>query len=59
MPQGQSLNIIGKFWMKKIVSALEECEKLKTTSLVRSDCKHIFGDYMNDHGSESLSLNID
>jgi hypothetical protein len=31
--------------MKKIVSALEECEKLKKMSLVRSDQKRIFGDY--------------
>jgi hypothetical protein len=31
--------------MKKIVSALNKCEKLKKMSLVRSDQKHIFGDY--------------
>jgi hypothetical protein len=31
--------------MEKIFSALEECSKMKRTSLVRSDCKHIFGDY--------------
>ncbi len=34
-----------KKWMKKIFSALEKCEKLKKTSLVRSDQKHFFGDY--------------
>jgi hypothetical protein len=31
--------------MEKIFSALEECSKMKRTSLVRSDQKRIFGDY--------------
>jgi hypothetical protein len=31
--------------MKDIVCALEECEKLKKTSVTRSDGKRIFGDY--------------
>jgi hypothetical protein len=31
--------------MKKIFSALEQCSKLKKTSLVRSDRKRVFGDY--------------
>ncbi len=30
--------------MKHIVCALEECEKLKKTSVTRSDLKRIFGD---------------
>ncbi len=32
--------------MKDIVAALEECERLKKTPLIRSDHKHIFGDYV-------------
>jgi hypothetical protein len=31
--------------MKDIVAALEECERLKKTPLIRSDRKRIFGDY--------------
>ena len=45
MPRQQSLDIVGQFSMKDIVFALEECEKLKKTSLRRSDNKRVFGDY--------------
>ena len=31
--------------MKEIISALEECQKLKKTSLVRSDRKYIFAKF--------------
>jgi hypothetical protein len=31
--------------MKDIVAALEECERLKKTPLIRSDRKRIFEDY--------------
>ncbi len=30
--------------MKDIVAALKECERLKKTPLIRSDCKRIFRD---------------
>ena len=45
MPQQKSLDIIGQITMSDIVCALEECEKLQKTSLMRSDSKRIFGDY--------------
>ena len=40
-----SLNILRQNGTEKIFSALEECSKMKRTSLVRSDRKRIFGDY--------------
>ncbi len=45
LPQRQSLDAIQNFLMKEIFCALEECEKLKKTFLVRSDQKRIFADY--------------
>jgi hypothetical protein len=45
LPRQQSLNIIGKFSMNEIVIALEQCEKLKKSSLQRSKKKCVFGDY--------------
>ena len=45
LPRQQSLDICGQVSMKDIVFALEECEKLKKTSLRRSDNKRVFGDY--------------
>jgi hypothetical protein len=45
LPRQMSLNILRQNGMEKIFSALEECSKMKRTSLVRSDCKRIFGDY--------------
>ena len=45
LPRQQSLDIIDSISMKDIVCALEECEKLKKTSVTRSDGKRIFGDY--------------
>jgi hypothetical protein len=45
MPRQQSLAIMRQTMMNDIVAALEECEKMKKTSLIRSDRKHIFGDY--------------
>jgi hypothetical protein len=45
MPQKKSLAITRKSTMKDIVAALEEYERLKKTPLIRSDRKHIFGDY--------------
>jgi hypothetical protein len=44
-PRQQSLDIIRQMSLKDIVCALEECEKLKKTSVTRSDNKRIFGDY--------------
>jgi hypothetical protein len=40
-----SLAITRKITMKDIVADLEECERLKKTHFIRSDHKHIFGDY--------------
>ena len=46
LPRKQSLDIIRQLLsLKDIVHALEECEKLKKTSMTRSDNKQIFGDY--------------
>jgi hypothetical protein len=45
LPRQMSLNILRQNGMEKIFSVLEECSKMKRTSLVRSDCKRIFGDY--------------
>ena len=45
LPRKQSLDIISQLSLKDIVCALEECEKLKKTSVTRSDNKRIFGDY--------------
>ncbi len=45
MPQKKSFAITRKITMKDIVAALEECERLKKTHLIRSDRKRIFGDY--------------
>ncbi len=42
LPRKQSLDTIQKFSIKELISALEECEKLKKTPLFRSDCKRIF-----------------
>ena len=39
------MDIISQLSLKDIVCALEECEKLKKTSVTRSDNKRIFGDY--------------
>jgi hypothetical protein len=40
-----SLNILSQVGHYSIIKALHACEKLKKTSLVRSDRKRIFGDY--------------
>jgi hypothetical protein len=45
MPRDDALSITQKVTMNDIVSTLEECERLKKTSLIRSECKRIFGDY--------------
>jgi len=45
LPRQMSLNILRQNGMEKIFSALEECSKMKRTSLVRSDQKSIFVDY--------------
>jgi hypothetical protein len=45
LPQQMSLNILRQNGIEKILSALEECSKMKRASLVRSDRKRIFGDY--------------
>ena len=37
LPRNMSLNILRQNGMEKIFSALEECSKMKRTSLVRSD----------------------
>jgi hypothetical protein len=44
-PRQKALEVIRNMSMKEIVCALEECEKLKKTTLFRSNRKHIFGDY--------------
>jgi hypothetical protein len=44
-PRAQSLNILSHTGHQAIIKALNACEKLKRTSLVRSDHKHMFGDY--------------
>ena len=45
MPHAISLQIIGASGLNKIYSSLEACERLRKTSLIRSDKKQIFGDY--------------
>ena len=45
LPRRQSLNIIRNFSMNEIAIALEQCEKLKKSSLQRSKKKCVFGDY--------------
>ena len=45
LPQAQSLNILSYTGHQAIINALDACEKLKRSSLVRCDCKHIFGKY--------------
>ena len=45
LPQAQFLNILSNTGHYSIIKALQALEKLKRTSLVRSDQKCIFGDY--------------
>jgi hypothetical protein len=45
LPRSESLNILSKTGHYSISKALQGLEKLKKTSLVRSDQKRIFGDY--------------
>ncbi len=45
LPRTMSLNILSQVGHYSIIKALHTCEKLKKTSLVRSDRKRIFGDY--------------
>ena len=45
LSQAQSLNILSHTGHQAIIKALNTFEKLKRTLLVRSDCKHIFGDF--------------
>jgi hypothetical protein len=45
LPRLQSLLIMGQVGQDKIFGALESCEKLRRTSLVRGDRKRIFGDH--------------
>ncbi len=45
LPRAQWLNILSHTGHQAIIKVLNVCEKLKRTSLVRSDCKCIFGDY--------------
>ena len=45
LPHAISLKIIGASGLKKIYLSLKACERLRKTSLVRSDKKRIFGDY--------------
>ena len=45
LPRQQSLELYCHISMTEIMCALEECEKLKKTSVKRSDKKRIFGDY--------------
>ena len=40
-----SLDICRQITLKDIFSALDECEKLRRTSVTRSSGKRIFGDY--------------
>jgi hypothetical protein len=44
LPRSQALSIIGDSCLENIMIALEACERLRRTSLVRSDRKRIFGD---------------
>ena len=59
MPRGQSLDITGQTGMGDIISALEECEKLKSTSLKRSDNKRVFGDYGTHVQYTSAGVQVD
>jgi hypothetical protein len=45
LPRAMSLNILSQVGHYSFIKALHACEKLKKTSLVRSDRKLIFGDY--------------
>ncbi len=45
LPRAQSLNILSHTGHYSIIKALHACKKLKRTSLVRSYCKCVFGDY--------------
>jgi hypothetical protein len=45
LPRQQSLELYCQMSKTEIVCALEECEKMKKTSVKRSDNKRIFGDY--------------
>jgi hypothetical protein len=45
LPRAISLKIIGDSGLNKIYSSLGACERLRKTSLIRSDKKQIFGDY--------------
>jgi len=45
MPRDYALSITAEVTVNDIVDTLEECEKLKKTSLIRGQCKRIFGDY--------------
>ncbi len=44
LPRSQALSIIGDSCLENIMIALEAWERLRRTSLVRSDRKRIFGD---------------
>ena len=45
LPRQQSLELYSQISVTDILCALEECEKMKKTSVKRSDNKRIFGDY--------------
>ena len=45
MPRDYALSITAELSVNDIVDTLEECERLKKTSLIRGQCKRIFGDY--------------
>ncbi len=45
MPRDYALSINAEVSVNDIVDTLEECERLKKTSLIRGQCKRIFGDY--------------
>jgi hypothetical protein len=45
MPRDYALSITKEVTVNDIVDTLEECERLKKTSLIRGQCKRIFRDY--------------
>ncbi len=45
MPHDYALAITKKVTIIDVFATLKECEKLKENSLIRGECKHIFGNY--------------
>ena len=58
MPRDYALSITAELSVNDIIDTLEECERLKKTSLIRGQCKRIFGDYQNPVMYTSVGVQV-